>query len=247
MNKKILLIAGHGGTDSGAVGNNRKEAIEVRSIAYSLYEKLKNEIEIEYYNPSVKHNSTKDYAKYKGYNVIEIHLNSAGSIATGTEVLIKKGYKPDSLDTALLHTLGKYFRNRGFKYRDDLYSMNTFGSLGITYRLIEICFINNINDLNVLDKNYNSIINDLSSTIKPYGIKKVTTNTTVNTPVTTNYYPKVNQNNKSIVDALRSIGVDCSFTNRLKIASKNGFVNYTGSAEQNIRMLNLLKNGKLKK
>lgn len=43
------------------------------------------------------------------------------------------------------------------------------------------------------------------------------------------------------------IGVDSFFSNRKKIASKNGISNYSGSASQNLKLLNLLKQGKLKK
>ena len=49
----------------------------------------------------------------------------------------------------------------------------------------------------------------------------------------------------SIVDALKQIGVDASFSNRKKIASRNNISNYTGTATQNIKLLNLLKKGKL--
>lgn len=49
----------------------------------------------------------------------------------------------------------------------------------------------------------------------------------------------------SIVDALKQIGVDSSFSNRKKIASRNNISNYTGTATQNTRLLNLLKKGKL--
>lgn len=63
----------------------------------------------------------------------------------------------------------------------------------------------------------------------------------------TSYYKKCNASYKSIVDALKSINVDASFTNRTRIATKNGIKNYTGTASQNILMLDLLKKGKLKK
>ncbi len=71
---------------------------------------------------------------------------------------------------------------------------------------------------------------------------------TTSTPVeTTSYYPKCSYKGNSIVDGLKSIKVDSSFTNRLKIANKNGITGYKGSASQNTQMLNLLKQGKLKK
>lgn len=49
----------------------------------------------------------------------------------------------------------------------------------------------------------------------------------------------------SIVDALKQIGVDSSFSNRKKIAGRNNISNYTGSATQNTKLLNLLRSGKL--
>ena len=65
------------------------------------------------------------------------------------------------------------------------------------------------------------------------------------TPV--NYYPKCDSKHTSIVNALKSINVDSSFSNRGKIAKTNGIKNYIGTSMQNITMLNLLKQGKLKK
>lgn len=51
----------------------------------------------------------------------------------------------------------------------------------------------------------------------------------------------------SIVDGLKSIGVNSSFSNRKKIAAANGISNYTGTAAQNVKLLELAKKGKLKK
>lgn len=61
------------------------------------------------------------------------------------------------------------------------------------------------------------------------------------------YYPKANYKGLSFVDGLKSIGVDSSFTNRTKIAANNGISNYTGSVFQNLKLLNLLKKGELKR
>ena len=51
----------------------------------------------------------------------------------------------------------------------------------------------------------------------------------------------------SIVDALKQIGVDSSFEHRKKLAERNNITNYRGTPEQNTKLLNLLKQGKLKK
>lgn len=59
------------------------------------------------------------------------------------------------------------------------------------------------------------------------------------------YYAKFNSS--SIVDGLKSIGVDSSMSNRKKIAAANGISGYTGTATQNNKLCALAKQGKLKK
>ena len=59
------------------------------------------------------------------------------------------------------------------------------------------------------------------------------------------YYPACSSSYGSIADALKSIGVDSSFSNRKAIAAINGINDYSGSYDQNVKLLNLLKQGKL--
>lgn len=59
------------------------------------------------------------------------------------------------------------------------------------------------------------------------------------------YYKKYSGGAVSIVVALNTIGVDSSYTNRKNIAIKNGISNYSGTATQNTKLLNLLKKGEL--
>ena len=58
---------------------------------------------------------------------------------------------------------------------------------------------------------------------------------------------KANYKGSSIVDGLKSVGVNSSYDNRKKIAQANGIKNYTGTAKQNTELLNKLKKGTLKK
>lgn len=51
----------------------------------------------------------------------------------------------------------------------------------------------------------------------------------------------------SLVTALNTLHIGSSFSYRKKIAKANGITLYVGSAAQNIKLLNLLKNGKLVK
>lgn len=59
------------------------------------------------------------------------------------------------------------------------------------------------------------------------------------------YFAKYTGSSNSIADALRSIGVDSSYSNRKKIAKANGISLYAGTAKQNTKMLSLFKQGKL--
>ena len=65
------------------------------------------------------------------------------------------------------------------------------------------------------------------------------------------YYGKYSGSSTSIVTALKSMGIDSSFSFRAKIAAANGIVNstsaYKGSTSQNKMLLSLLKSGKLRK
>lgn len=59
------------------------------------------------------------------------------------------------------------------------------------------------------------------------------------------YFPAYTGASPSIVTALNALGVDSSYSNRSKIAAANGITGYSGSAAQNTRLLELLKQGRL--
>lgn len=69
--------------------------------------------------------------------------------------------------------------------------------------------------------------------------------TTATTTKVNCYFPACSSSQTSIVDALASIGVDSSKAYRTVIASANGITDYTGTADQNTKMLALLKSGLL--
>ena len=103
----------------------------------------------------------------KGYeSVTELHFNSFNGQAQGTEVLIKEGFTPDRLDTGLKNVLEKYFTARGFKLVDWLYNANVMANTGISYRLIEVCFIDNNADMAIYEKNKHVIARELMEVIE---------------------------------------------------------------------------------
>lgn len=68
---------------------------------------------------------------------------------------------------------------------------------------------------------------------------------------TLNFYPKYNGASNDIDVVLSSIGVKSSFygnyKKRIPLAKVNGIKNYTGNLSDNMKLLSLAKNGKLKK
>ena len=103
-------------------------------------------------------------------------------------------------------------------------------------------------DRAVLDKNgictaFN--VNDLT-VVTESAVKVETPKPAVTPPQpTTNYFPKYNGGSNSLVDALKELGITSSFAYRKVIAKKNGIPLYSGWASQNVKLLTLLKEGKL--
>ena len=172
-----LVICGHGQGrnvyDSGAVNRslNITEAEKVRELA-SL---MKPHATKTHFITDKNVYDFKDIVSIsKGYeSVTELHFNSFNGQAHGTEVLIKEGFKPDNTDTTLKNVLEKYFKSRGFKYVDWLYNANVMANTGISYRLIEVCFIDNNADMAIYEKNKYVIARELMEVIEG---RKITEN-----------------------------------------------------------------------
>lgn len=86
-------------------------------------------------------------------------------------------------------------------------------------------------DLNVLYKE--PVAKKVEENVKKPIKKKIT------------YYPRYKGKSSSIVDALKSLSINPSKSNRKRIATLNGIKNYIGTAAQNTKLLNLLKRGTL--
>lgn len=86
---------------------------------------------------------------------------------------------------------------------------------------------------------------DLNVLYKEPVKKKVEENTKKPVKKKIAYYPRYKGKSSSIVDALKSLGINSGKNNRKRIAVLNGIKNYSGTVTQNTRLLNLLKKGKL--
>lgn len=98
------------------------------------------------------------------------------------------------------------------------------------------------------DKIAERVIKINSKYIRGFIVPRYSKFVTKDTSKTISYYPKASAGGWSFVDALKSVGVKSpTMALRKKIAAANGIKNYKGSAIDNLKMLNLLKKGKLKK
>lgn len=81
--------------------------------------------------------------------------------------------------------------------------------------------------------------------LRPLNQANIGADNTIKTTTSTSYFKKYTGNSASLVDALETIGAKTDFAYRKKIAAKNSISNYKGTAEQNVKLLTLLKKGKL--
>lgn len=101
-----------------------------------------------------------------------------------------------------------------------------------------------IRDLSKLNSNkINKITWDALRQCSYVDPEKVSYTAPTSKPAVT-YLPKYTGSSTSLVDALKAVKVDSSFSYRKKIAAKNGIKAYIGTASQNTKLLNLLKQGK---
>ena len=82
-------------------------------------------------------------------------------------------------------------------------------------------------------------VNTLCNTVKKYGLWSY------DEAINSEYFPKYVGETDSIIDALRSLGIDTSPAYRQSIYNANFTDTYTRSAKQNLAMIVLLKQGKL--
>lgn len=233
------------------------EVTEDRAVKNKLIELLRANGDTVYdctddYSTTQGANLSSIVSKCNAHNVdldISIHLNSARNDRVGdgkcggVEVY---GYDDRIYDTAyriaenIANTLGIGFHGSPVKYNKGLYVLRKTRAKAI---LIECCFVDDRDDVTRWDstKCAMAIASALgcktnASTVKP------TPNVSRET-----YFTPFKSSSCSIVDCLKSIGVDSSYAYRQRIASKNGIANYKGSAPQNDKLVSLGKKGKLMK
>lgn len=184
---KILLIAGHGSGDSGALGNDYRECDLTRELVNLIAPKLKSYATVEVYDQ--KRNAFTDVQKGM-FDVkknefdyaLEIHFNAySNPSAHGTEMYVTTSEKGISVEQAIMKNMKRYFTLRdndsifdGVK-RTNFLVIKTLKGLGISGALLETCFITNANDMKVYQDNKNGIAEDIvAGIVSGFGLKKKT-------------------------------------------------------------------------
>lgn len=192
----ILLIAGHGAGDPGAVGNGFQEQERTRAIVSLLKNKIKG-ASVDVY--PTDHNAVKDgragsfqrdFSKYQ--YVCEVHLNASENTRVhGTMVYIDQSEKGHSVEDKILANMyalgfsqawdGIVITQRQFV--NGLVVQNAVRKAGASHTLFETCFITNADDMNRLNNNIDAVAQAIAYGIMDgFGLRKQPTPTPAFTP-----------------------------------------------------------------
>lgn len=175
---KILLIAGHGQGDPGAVGNGYKEADLTREVVKLLKPQLDNYADVTIADTSKNWlNNKMDFSPY--YYVLEIHFNAGvndktgNNGTTGTEIYVTTSEKSHGVETEIVKGISSIgFKNRGVK-RKNWSVISRAKSQGVSSALLEVCFIDDADDMWLYQKKKAEIVKAIASgIIKGFGLEK---------------------------------------------------------------------------
>lgn len=178
---KILLISGHGYGDPGAIGTcngvKYREADLTREVVAALAAKLKAcGADVTVYDQTRNaytdycNGTLRDRAKFQNYDfVLEIHFNawkadSGDGKNKGVEIFAKSGSPIEGNIVNNIAALG--FTNRGVK-SNSFAVINTARSCGTRAALLEVCFIDDADDMKLYLAKKNDII---TAIVKGFGL-----------------------------------------------------------------------------
>ena len=179
MARKVFVIAGHGGIDSGAIGNGYIE----RDLAIELRDLVIKELKLLGISALTDSNSnalsqTLSWLRGKFGSVdllLDIHWNAGAAAAKGSEVIV-----PDvssQFEKELAKDLLKVLVDVGFKDRgvkpEALTARRRLGWMRPVAEnvLIEVCFITNLTDMKLYQANKHTIAKKLALVLSTYSKK----------------------------------------------------------------------------
>lgn len=182
---KLLLMAGHGAGDPGAVSGGRQEAVETRRVAASLAASLAGACDVTLY--PTDRNGYSDYkagslqktARFAQYDaLVELHFNACAydggdGVPKGTECYVTTTAADTALASAFCKKLAALgFPNRGVK-RYNWAVISAASRQGISACLLELCFLDDGDDMALYDDRYDEIVDALAQAVmETYGLEK---------------------------------------------------------------------------
>ena len=167
---RILINAGHGGRDTGAVNGTLYERDINKKIALRLCDCLMDAGHVVTFFQQTK--SVNDVWRFENkcdYDmVVSVHCNSFSSTSHGHEVLYNvgstKGKKlAQAIQTSLVKTVG--LRDRGVKSRDNLCVLKYTKSPAV---IVETAFISNPKEAKLLNDNPDIFARAIAVGVKNY-------------------------------------------------------------------------------
>ena len=166
---ELFIICGHGAGDPGATGHGYNEAERVRTLAKYLKKHGGDSVTIGDTSKNWYRHDIIDTYKFKpGIQIIELHMDSGGGRG-GHVIIDDEAGNPDKYDLALVDFLAKVFPGRSNKivWRNDLENPDDAVRRHLNYRLLEVCFIDSLEDLKVFNGSLDYIAKEI---LKCFGI-----------------------------------------------------------------------------
>lgn len=178
--RKIIISAGHGGTDPGASGNGyieRDLAIELRNLIIAELKALGISALSDDDKNALKQTLLWLRGKFTtGDILLDIHWNAAGNPdANGSEVIIPQiasTFEKD-LAAAILKCFTSFgYRDRGVKPETET-ARKSLGWMRPNAEniLIEVCFISNLTDMKLYQANKQGIARRVAATLAHFRSK----------------------------------------------------------------------------
>lgn len=176
---KILLIAGHGDGDPGAIGCGCKESNLTREVVALVKDQLSKYTTVDVFDTTKNAFATLTAGKpidFKPYDyVLEVHFNAFNGAGHGTEIYVTTEEKGTTVEQKIVNGIAALgYSNRGVK-RTNWTVIHTAKRQGVSAALLEVCFIDNQADMDMYHKSKNKIAAAVTNAIVDcFGLKKGT-------------------------------------------------------------------------
>lgn len=189
-NFNILLIAGHGAGDSGALGCGFKEFEKTRELVKLIKPRLEKYANVYVY--PTDRNAFKDvkagvfkkilneyFPNVKFGYAFESHFNAFNISAHGTEIFVVPEEKGITVEQEIMKNMKEFFTLRdndnifdGVK-RTRFLVIKTLKEMGISGALLETCFIDNPNNMKIYEAKKEEIADGIvNGIVTGFGLKE---------------------------------------------------------------------------